>query len=181
MDQELLNKVSELEKSLEQLLESNNKVVWLDSADIKQRFHISDTTLWRWRKKGKIPFNKIGDKYVYPESFFSVSMMKTIKNSHLLQTRSLGQVLFLLHLYPPILPSFHPSILPSFHPSILLSFYPSILLSFHPSIFKSFHPSIFPSFHPTSLPSLFLLYSQKAPVRANALQPFRNQLRTNYE
>jgi hypothetical protein len=40
---------------------------YLDSADIKQLFKISDRTLYRWRQNETIPFTKMGGKLVYPK------------------------------------------------------------------------------------------------------------------
>jgi len=56
----------------------------LDSADLKIRFKVSNTTLWRLRKENKIPYSKMGNKFVYPESFFTKSLVNKMKNAHLL-------------------------------------------------------------------------------------------------
>lgn len=41
-----------------------------DNADLKQYLHVSDVTLYRWRKAHLIPYKKIGKKYYYPKRFF---------------------------------------------------------------------------------------------------------------
>jgi excisionase family DNA binding protein len=51
---------------------------WLDNADIKMRFHISDSTLYRMRKEGKIPFVKFRGKYHYPKSFLNDYLLQKI-------------------------------------------------------------------------------------------------------
>ena len=60
------------------------KEKWLDGADVKQMLHVSESTLWRYRKKNMIPFSKIGNKYVYPESYFTKSLVEKMENAHLL-------------------------------------------------------------------------------------------------
>lgn len=47
---------------------------WLDSSDVKRMFNISDSTLYRLRIHKKIPYTKIGGKFVYPKSFFVTTM-----------------------------------------------------------------------------------------------------------
>lgn len=47
---------------------------WLDSSDVKRMFNISDSTLYRLRVQKKIPFTKIGGKFVYPKGFFVTTM-----------------------------------------------------------------------------------------------------------
>ena len=40
----------------------------IDSAELKQQYHISDSTIYRLRKKGKLSFTKLGNKYLYSRS-----------------------------------------------------------------------------------------------------------------
>ena len=40
----------------------------IDSAELKQQYHISDSTIYRLRKKGKLSFTKLGKKYLYSRS-----------------------------------------------------------------------------------------------------------------
>lgn len=54
--------------------------VWLDSADIKQQFNISDSKLYRLRKNNKIPATIMGGRYYYPKSFFNKVLIDRIKN-----------------------------------------------------------------------------------------------------
>ena len=85
---------TEVEK-LRQQIEAQNATIallknrvrdikWLDAAAVKQRFSISDTTLYRYRIHKKIPFTKLGGRYLYPESFFTKSLMAKMENSELL-------------------------------------------------------------------------------------------------
>lgn len=37
----------------------------MDAAEFKQEYHISDSTIYRLRKNGKISFVKLGKKYYY--------------------------------------------------------------------------------------------------------------------
>jgi len=81
----LQTRISQLEETVKQLQQTNAKEeVWLDAVDVKQRFKISDSTLWRYRKKNIIPYSLMGKKIIYPESFFTKSLTKKIVNSHLL-------------------------------------------------------------------------------------------------
>ena len=41
---------------------------WLDSAEIKIRFHFSESKLYRLRKEKKLPFVKFGGRYHYPKT-----------------------------------------------------------------------------------------------------------------
>jgi excisionase family DNA binding protein len=50
------------------LLQKNTDEEWLDSAEIKIRFHFSESKLYRLRKEKKIPFIKIGGRYHYPKT-----------------------------------------------------------------------------------------------------------------
>ena len=40
----------------------------IDSAELKQQYHISDSTIYRLMKKGKLSFTKLGKKYLYSRS-----------------------------------------------------------------------------------------------------------------
>ena len=37
----------------------------LDTADLKQQYNLSDSTIYRWRRDGKIKYIKLGGKYYY--------------------------------------------------------------------------------------------------------------------
>ena len=80
----LQTRVNQLEETVKKLQKSVTKENWLDAHDVKSRFNISDSTLWRYRKENKIPYSKFGNKILYPESFFTQSLKKKIINSHLL-------------------------------------------------------------------------------------------------
>ena len=47
----------------------------LDSADLKQEFNLSDSTIYRWRRDGKIKFIKIGGKYYYSRKSIEALLM----------------------------------------------------------------------------------------------------------
>lgn len=84
-DKKILQDLPEMKETINNLQQSfQEESNWLDSADVKRRFHFSDTTLWRYRKDQKIPFSKIGNKFFYPESFFTKSLVKKMENAHLL-------------------------------------------------------------------------------------------------
>ena len=51
---------------------------WVDSADIKQRFHFSESKLYRLRKANEIPHTKIGGRYHYPKRFFDDYLMDKV-------------------------------------------------------------------------------------------------------
>ena len=80
----LQTRVNQLEETVKKLQQSVTRENWLDAHDVKSRFNISDSTLWRYRKENKIPYSKFGNKILYPESFFTQSLKKKIINSHLL-------------------------------------------------------------------------------------------------
>lgn len=42
------------------------KLMYLDNAQMKQMFKISDTTLWRWRKQKLMKYAQVGRKFYYP-------------------------------------------------------------------------------------------------------------------
>ncbi len=85
-------KLDKLQKEIEELKRivfplANNKLheVWLDSADIKQQFNISDSKLYRMRKKNAIPCTSIGNRYYYPKSYFNLLLLEKIKNKESLE------------------------------------------------------------------------------------------------
>lgn len=78
--QQLELKVQELINRLNTRNDENLTEVWLDSADIKQLFHFSDSKLYRLRKANKIPHELIGGTYVYPKSYFTKTLLQKIKN-----------------------------------------------------------------------------------------------------
>jgi mRNA-degrading endonuclease HigB of HigAB toxin-antitoxin module len=80
----LQTRITQLEETLAQLLQSVQKEKWYDGADVKQLFNISDSTLARYRRENKIPFTKFGNKILYPESYFTSSLKKKMVNKHLL-------------------------------------------------------------------------------------------------
>jgi hypothetical protein len=80
----LQTRVNQLEETVKKLQQSATKENWLDAHDVKSRFNISDSTLWRYRKENKVPYSKFGNKILYPESFFTQSLKMKIINSHLL-------------------------------------------------------------------------------------------------
>ena len=80
----LQTRVIELEENVKKLQQPVQPEKWLDSHDVKKLLNISDSTLWRYRKENKIPYSKIGNKFLYPESFFTKSLKTKLINSHLL-------------------------------------------------------------------------------------------------
>lgn len=85
IEKEILQDLSEMKETIKKLQQPQRiEIKWLDSADVKIRFKISDTTLWRLRKENKIPFTKMGNKFVYPESYFTKSLVNKMENAHLL-------------------------------------------------------------------------------------------------
>lgn len=66
---------------LSEILETLKKApvqdsLYYDSADLKQMFNISDSTLYRLRKSRNIPYVRIGHKIYYPKSFFNNAFKK---------------------------------------------------------------------------------------------------------
>ncbi|GAB3722417.1 hypothetical protein [Flavobacterium koreense] len=85
IEKEILQDLSEMKETIKKLQQPlKEEINWLDSADLKIRFKVSNTTLWRLRKENKIPYSKMGNKFVYPESFFTKSLVNKMKNAHLL-------------------------------------------------------------------------------------------------
>lgn len=58
----------------------------LDSHDVLILFHVSPRTLYRWRKTGRLPYSKIGNKIYYRADVilecFKVSSGAPIRNDH---------------------------------------------------------------------------------------------------
>ena len=61
------NPLDKIAEALKQMAEGTSPVAarYCDSADIKQELNISDRTLYRWRKSGKLAYTKLGGKYYY--------------------------------------------------------------------------------------------------------------------
>lgn len=55
---------------------------YLDNADMKQLFHISDKTLYRWRKNGTVPFTNLGGKLVYPKQAVLAILQQRLDNKY---------------------------------------------------------------------------------------------------
>ena len=76
-------RIEKLEKDLEELrrfilpkVNVDLKEELLDSAKVKQLLNISDSTLYRMRKKNEIPHKKIGGMFYYPKSFFTTALLQ---------------------------------------------------------------------------------------------------------
>ena len=80
----LKTRVSELEETVKKLQQPLTNENWLDAFEVKQLLKISDSTLWRYRKEKQIPYSIVGNKILYPKSFFTESLKNKIINSHLL-------------------------------------------------------------------------------------------------
>lgn len=81
----LQSKVAEMEQTINLLQHQvTHQEVWLDGSEIKIKFKISDSTLYRYRKNHIIPYTKLGGRYLYPKSFFTKSLFKKIHNSDLM-------------------------------------------------------------------------------------------------
>lgn len=61
------HQMQELIKWLKAHSKSRQKNI-LDTAELKQEYHISDSTIYRLRKSGKLSFTKLGNKYLYSRS-----------------------------------------------------------------------------------------------------------------
>jgi hypothetical protein len=82
-------RIKKLEKQLEELKRIVQPLVntklneeWLDNADIKKLFNISDSKLYRLRKSNAIPHTPIGNRYYYPKSYFNLALLQKIKNKN---------------------------------------------------------------------------------------------------
>jgi len=64
-----------------------NLDMWYDNVDVMQLLNISESTLARRRKSGKIPYTELGGKYYYPREFFEKSMVAKMKNKHLIEKK----------------------------------------------------------------------------------------------
>jgi hypothetical protein len=53
-----------------------HKEIWLDKQDVLSRMHISERTLQNWRRKGVLPYYKIGGKIYYKESELNSMVQK---------------------------------------------------------------------------------------------------------
>ena len=56
-------------ENLEAIIKSYTPVKpkrFLTSQEVKEIYNIQDTTLWRWKKAGKIKFIKIGGRVLFP-------------------------------------------------------------------------------------------------------------------
>jgi hypothetical protein len=62
-----------------------NLDMWYDNVDVMQLLNISESTLARRRKLGKIPYTELGGKYYYPREFFDRTMIAKMKNKHLIE------------------------------------------------------------------------------------------------
>ena len=67
---------------INQLATFDSDKKYLDSADIKQLFKISDKTLYRWRKNGIIPFTNLGGKLVYPKQAVMGILQQRLDNKY---------------------------------------------------------------------------------------------------
>jgi hypothetical protein len=55
--------------------------VWIDSADVKIIFKISESTLYRLRKAQLIPCTKLNGKYVYPKHhLYHVLLCRSVRH-----------------------------------------------------------------------------------------------------
>ncbi len=55
---------------------------YLDNADMKQLFNISDKTLYRWRKNGTVPFTNLGGKHIYPKQAVLAILQQRLDNKY---------------------------------------------------------------------------------------------------
>ena len=74
--EQLKKEIDELRNSFLLNLQVNLKEELLDSAKVKQLLNISDSTLYRMRKRNEIPHKKIGGMYYYPKSFFTTAILQ---------------------------------------------------------------------------------------------------------
>jgi hypothetical protein len=66
--EEVLNQLLALMQNVQQ--QSGSENLFYDNADLKCLFHLSDSTLYRMRRKKSIPYTCFGRKYFYPKAFF---------------------------------------------------------------------------------------------------------------
>jgi predicted DNA-binding transcriptional regulator AlpA len=50
----------------------------LDSAQMRQFLRCSESTLYRLRRSGKIPYRKLGGTYYFPKNFFTTEFVSSI-------------------------------------------------------------------------------------------------------
>ncbi|RXR21458.1 MULTISPECIES: helix-turn-helix domain-containing protein [Flavobacterium] len=68
----LQQQINELAATLLQIIRQiPNEEVWLDSAQVKRQFNISESTLYRLRKNKKIPYTQIGGLCYYPKHYIT--------------------------------------------------------------------------------------------------------------
>ena len=64
--------VNELSTALMYLIrQSPTEEIWLDSAQVMRLLNISESTLYRLRKRGQIPYTRMGGLYYYPKHTLS--------------------------------------------------------------------------------------------------------------
>lgn len=80
----LQTQVEELTKVVLHLKEQANNDIWYDSSDVMRLYNICESTLARFRKEDKIPFTRLGGRFLYPKVFFTKSLMEKLENKHLL-------------------------------------------------------------------------------------------------
>lgn len=80
----LQTQVEELMKVVSNLQQQANTDIWFDGADVLKLFKISESTLARYRKENKIPFTRLGGRFLYPKDFFTKSLMTKMENKHLI-------------------------------------------------------------------------------------------------
>ena len=80
----LQTQVEELTKVVSNLQQQANTDIWFDGADVLKLFKISESTLARYRKENKIPFTRLGGRFLYPKDFFTKSLMTKMENKHLI-------------------------------------------------------------------------------------------------
>lgn len=62
----LLNRLNEINNDVSSIkVKSNNNISYLDNYDLIRLLQVSNRTIQRWRKKGSLPFSKIGKKFYY--------------------------------------------------------------------------------------------------------------------
>jgi translation initiation factor 2 alpha subunit (eIF-2alpha) len=70
----IFNLFSEIHDALKQLHSHDEE--WYDQADVKKILKVGDSSLYRMRKEGKLPYVKIGGKIYYKKSFFNNAFKK---------------------------------------------------------------------------------------------------------
>lgn len=80
----LEEEIASLQNQIALLTQKEIKETWLDSYDIKSKFNISESTLYRMRKNKQIPFTKFGSRCLYPSSYFDKSLFQKLENKDLM-------------------------------------------------------------------------------------------------